>query len=98
MQIPLPPSADGFDDNGDAEEPEEAGEAGEAKHPFPAGNAPETGEESEKAEAGDLGESNGGLAFEAEELSNERGRFHIRIGGFSRGEDGKARVQLEAVG
>ena len=73
MPIPLTPPADGFDENGDADEPEEAEETGEAKHPFPAGNEPEAGEESEKTDAGNLGESDGGVAFEAEELSNGRG-------------------------
>jgi len=73
MRISLTPPADGFDENCDADESEEAKETGEAKHPFPAGNESEAGEESEKAEAGDLRESNGGGAFEAEELSHGRG-------------------------
>ena len=73
VQITLPPFADGFDENGDADKPEEAEETGEAKHPFPPGNESEAGEESEKAEAGNLGESDCSGALEAEELSNVRG-------------------------
>jgi hypothetical protein len=73
VRIPLPPSADGFDENGNADEPEETEETGKSKHPFPAVDESEAGDESEKSDAGNLGESDGGFAFEAEELSNGRG-------------------------
>jgi len=73
MRIPLTPLADGFDENGNAEEPEEAEETGKSEHSVPPGNESEAGEESEKTDAGNLGEPDGSVAFEAEKLRNGRG-------------------------